>query len=496
MRVMGNYRRKTSDLEKYIFLLALQDRNQTLFYRVLLDHLEEMLPIIYTPTIGQACQEYVHIYRKPHGIFLSAKDKGKFGEILSNWPNRSVRVIVVTDGERVLGLGDLGAAGMGIPVGKLSLYTVCGGIHPSWCLPVTLDVGTNNEALQKDLLYFGMQHPRLRGEEYDELIEEFILAVQNAFPDSLIQFEDFGNSNAFRILKKYRDRICMFNDDIQGTAAVGLAGLYAAIRITGEKLTDQKILFLGAGEAGTGTGDLIVSALREANLSESDARDRCWFFDSEGLVVKCRRNLADHKLPYAHDHEFIPDFVSAIKTLKPTTIIGVSGQPSVFTREVLEEMARCNERPIIFAFSNPTSNAECTAEEAYTWTQGRAIFASGSPFNPVTLNGKTYQPGQGNNAYIFPGLGFGVMVTKSRRITEEMFLKSAQVLAVETSITDFKRGSLYPPLKNIRKVSTAIATIVAEVAYKRGLATHLPKPHPLQTYIRSQMYEPIYPNYV
>ena len=495
LRVMGNYNRKTTDLEKYIFLVALQDRNQTLFYRVLTDHLEEMMPIIYTPTVGLACQEFVHIFRRPKGIFVSDKNKGRFSEILQNWPNKEVRVIVITDGERILGLGDLGVAGMGIPVGKLSLYTACAGIHPSWCLPVTIDVGTNNVELQKDPLYFGMRHQRIRGEEYDALVDEFIEAVQQNFPNTLIQFEDFGNINAFRLLNKYRNRICAFNDDMQGTASVALAGLYAAMRMIGQKITDQKILFLGAGEAGTGIGDLIVSAMMNEGLSQTEARQRCWFADSRGLVVKSRKNLPEHKLRYAHDFKDHPYFLDAVKALKPTAIIGVSGQPSTFTQPILEEMARCNERPIVFALSNPTPRCECTAKEAYVWTQGRAIFASGSPFEPFTLEGITYEPGQGNNAYIFPGVGLGVIACRAKHVTDEMFLAAAKTLAAEVSEDDFKRGSIYPPLGHIREISAKIATAVCEVAYEQGLAV-TPRPDDLAAFIKSQMYEPNYRNYV
>jgi len=495
LRVMGNYNRKTSDLEKYIFLVALQDRNQTLFYRVLTDHLEEMMPIIYTPTVGLACQEFVHIFRRPKGIFVSDKNKGRFSEILQNWPNKEVRVIVITDGERILGLGDLGVAGMGIPVGKLSLYTACAGIHPSWCLPVTIDVGTNNVELQKDPLYFGMRHQRIRGEAYDDLIEEFITAVQENFPNTLIQFEDFGNINAFRLLNRYRNRICAFNDDMQGTASVALAGLYAAMRMIGQKITDQKILFLGAGEAGTGIGDLIVSAMMNEGLSQTEARQRCWFADSKGLVVKSRKNLPEHKLRYAHDFKDHSYFLDAVKALKPTAIIGVSGQPSTFTQSILEEMARCNERPIVFALSNPTPRSECTAKEAYVWTQGRAIFASGSPFDPFTLEGITYEPGQGNNAYIFPGVGLGVIACRAKHVTDEMFLAAAQTLAAEVTEDDFNRGSIYPPLGHIREISAKIATAVCEVAYEQGLAVN-PRPNDLAAFIKSQMYEPNYRSYV
>lgn len=495
VRVMGNYSRKTSDLERYIFLVALQDRNQALFYRVLSEHLEEMLPVIYTPTVGLACQEFVHIFRKPRGVFVSTNDKNHFSEILRNWPNRGVRVIVMTDGERILGLGDLGVAGMGIPVGKLSLYTACAGIHPSWCLPVTIDVGTNNPKLLKDPLYFGMKHERLRGDDYDSLIEEFIQAVEDNFPNCLIQFEDFGNQNAFRLLEKYRDRICTFNDDIQGTASVALAGLLASLRITGRQLTDQKILFLGAGEAGTGIGDLIVEAMMDQGLTRKEACQRCWFVDSKGLIVKNRTKLAAHKKPFAHDHEGLPDFEQAVRALKPTAIIGASGQPATFTQPVLEAMAAFNERPIVFALSNPTEKSECTAHQAYAWTQGRAVFASGSPFEAVDVNGRQYVPGQGNNVYIFPGVGLGAITCRSKRITNEMFLTAAQTLASQVRNADLRQGSVYPSLQRIREISTHIAMATAAMAYEKRLA-NAPQPNDMKAFIKSRMWEPVYWDYV
>ena len=383
---------------------------------------------------------------------------------------------------------------MGIPAGKLSLYTACAGIHPAWCLPVTIDVGTNNVDLLHDPLYFGSRHPRIRGEAYDELVEEFILAARENFPGALIQFEDFGNTNAFRLLNQYRDKICTFNDDIQGTASVALAGLYSTLRITGKKLVDQRILFLGAGEAGTGIGDLIVTAMMNEGLSETEARQHCWFVDSKGLVVKSREKLAAHKLPYAHDYEYHPYFPDAVNALKPTAIIGVSGQPATFTPQVLTTMAEYNERPIVFALSNPTSRSECTAKEAYAWTEGRAIFASGSPFDPVTLQGTTYEPGQGNNAYIFPGVGLGVTSCKASRVTNEMFLAAAKTLAAEVSDADLKRGSIYPPLKQIREVSSKIAVAVAKVAFDQDLAA-ISRPKDLPAFIRTRMYAPIYPVY-
>ncbi len=494
-RVMGNYNRKTTDLERYIFLVALQDRNQTLFYRVLSEHLEEMLPIIYTPTVGLACQQFVHIFRRPRGIFVSTQNKGHLSDLLRNWPNRSVKVIVLTDGERILGLGDLGVAGMGIPVGKLSLYTAAAGINPSWCLPVTIDVGTNNPDLLKDPLYFGIKSKRIRGEAYDALIEEFMTAVQNNFPNVLIQFEDFGNVNAFRLLEKYRDRACTFNDDIQGTASVALAGLYAALRITGAKLTDQRILFLGAGEAGTGIGELMVSALMDEGLEEKDARRGCWFVDSKGLIVNSRQNLAEHKQRFAHEHEPVSDFLGAVKALRPTAIIGVSGSADAFSRPVLEAMAEINERPIVFALSNPTANSECTAEQAYSWTRGRAVFASGSPFDPVTIDGRQHVPGQGNNAYIFPGVGLGVVSTKARHVTNDMFLAAARILAAQVTDSDLSQGCIYPPLSKIRDISAKIAMAIAELVFDKDL-TNLPRPNDMRAMIRSNMWEPVYPNFV
>jgi malate dehydrogenase (oxaloacetate-decarboxylating)(NADP+) len=495
MKVMENFHKKPTDLEKYIYLMSLQARNETLFYRVVIDEIEETMPIVYTPTVGQACQEYGHILRRPRGIFISAKDKGQVIDVLRNWPNKDVRIIVVTDGERILGLGDLGANGMGIPVGKLCLYTACAGIHPRLCLPVTLDVGTNNEELLNDVLYVGVRQRRLSREPYDDLVEEFIMAVKELYPHVLIQFEDFATGNALRLLDKYRGQVCTFNDDIQGTGAVGLAGLLSAMRIVGGKLRDQKILFLGAGEAGIGIGNIISSALVVDGLSEKEARNRCWFVDSKGLVVKSRSDLAEYKLPYAHDYEHLKDFLSAVKSLRPTVLIGVSGQTKAFTQSILEAMAVYNQRPIVFAMSNPTSKAECTAEEAYAWTEGRAIFASGSPFAPVTFKGKTYVTGQANNAYAFPGIGLGIIACEAMSVTDEMFSVAARALANAVSEADLAQGRIYPPLTKIKEVSAAIATAVAEVAYNQGLARK-PKPDDLPTFIKSQMYDPKYRRYV
>ena len=495
LRVLENFRRKSNDIEKYLFMIGLQDRNKTLFYRVVIDYIEEMLPVIYTPTVGQACMEYGHLFRRPRGIFISAKDRGRMPEILRNWPYQNIRIIVVTDGERILGLGDLGADGMGIPVGKLALYTACAGIHHSLSLPVTLDVGTENEDLLNDPLYIGLKQRRLRGAAYDDFIEEFIVAVEEVFPRTLVQFEDFGNLNAFRLLERYRERICAFNDDIQGTAAVALAGLYSALRLKGDKLSEQTFLFVGAGEAGQGAAELTVAALVAEGLSVEEARQHVWFMDSKGLVVKSRRDLTGRKLLYAHDHEFSADLPTVAETLKPTAIIGLSGKQGLFTGPLFKAMARLNERPIIFALSNPTSKAECTAAEAYLGTEGRAIFASGSPFGPVTLEGKTLVPSQGNNVYIFPGVGLGVIAAGARQVTDEMFFVAAQTLAAEVSADDLEQGRVFPPLTRIREVSAAIAAAVAEVAYRRGLATK-PQPEDIPGYIKSLMYEPKYQSYV
>ncbi len=494
-RVLENYRRKETDLEKYIYLISLQERNEALFYRLVMEHLPEMMPIIYTPTVGLACQRYGHIFRRPRGLYVTKNDRGRVKGLLQNWPHSDVRIIVVTDGERILGLGDLGANGMGIPVGKLSLYTACAGIPPAQCLPIMLDVGTNNPALLADPLYLGLAEPRLRGPAYDELVEEFVAAVQQVFPRACLQFEDFGNANAFRLLHAYRDRACSFNDDIQGTASVTLAGLISSERLMDLPLARQKFLFLGAGEAGIGIGDLIVEALKLQGIPESVSRAQCWFVDSKGLVVRSRTDLVEHKLRFAHEHRPVATLLEAVEALRPTALIGVSGMPQTFTEPVVRAMARLNPRPVIFALSNPTSKAECTAEQAYTWSEGRAIFASGSPFAPVTLDGITHIPGQGNNSYIFPGVGLGVIATGARRVTDEMFYVAARELADQVTEDDLKFGRIYPDLVRIRAVSARIATAVAEVAFRRGL-TDMPRPVDLPAHVRSAMFDPHYPAYV
>ncbi len=494
-RVMDNYRNKQTDLERYIHLVSLQDRNETLFYRVVVDHVEEMMPIIYTPTVGQACQHWGHLFRRPRGIYVSWEDRGGIAGLLRNWPHPDVRVIVVTDGERILGLGDQGVGGMGIPVGKLSLYTACAGIDPAWCLPVMLDVGTENQGYLQDPLYMGLRQRRVRGSEFDAFVAEFIGAVREVFPRALVQFEDFANLNAFRLLERWRDEICTFNDDIQGTAAVTLAGLYSAVRLTGKPLREQTILFLGAGEAGVGIGDLIVAAMVDEGATLAEARRRCWFVDSKGLVVKGREGLAEHKLRFAHDGAAAPDLLTAVQALRPTALIGVSTVPRAFARPIVEEMSRLNERPVVFALSNPTSRSECTAEEAYGWSRGKAIFASGSPFPPCHLDGRTFVPGQGNNSYIFPGVGLGVVASEARHVTDRMFAAAARTLASLVLPSDLDLGRIYPSLQRIREVSAHIGAAVAEVAFRDQLAG-VARPPDVPALVRSFMWEPRYRSFV
>ncbi len=494
-RFLITYRKRSSDLERYIDLSSLQDRNETLYYKVVTEFIDEMMPLIYTPTVGLACQQFGQIFRRSHGMYISEKERGRIAEVLRNWPRKDIRVIVVTDGERILGLGDLGANGMGIPIGKLALYTACAGIDPIQCLPVLIDVGTNNQSLLDDPLYLGLRQRRTTGQAYDDLVDEFISAVSETFPKALIQFEDFANHNAFRFLSKYRERVCTFNDDIQGTASVALSGIYSALRITGGKLRDQRFLFFGAGEAGTGVGELVVTALTHEGLTEAEARRACWFIDSKGLVVKSRTDLNEHKQRFAQDHAPLKDTLEIIEALRPTALIGASGQPGTFTQAVIEAATRAAGRPIIFALSNPTSKAECTAQQAYEWSKGQAVFASGSPFGPVDYEGRHFIPGQGNNAYIFPGIGLGVLASDSRLVTDEMFLTAARTLASMVTETDLEHGRIYPPLKQIREVSVAIAVEVAKLAAKSGLARET-LPEDLEGAIRKLLYIPEYFSYV
>ncbi len=489
-RILRSLEAKHTDMEKYIFLTALLERNERLFYQIVIDNLEQTMPIIYTPTVGQACKEFAQNFRKTRGFYINPDDKGDIRKILDNWPHDDVRVIVVTDGERILGLGDLGSNGMGIPIGKLQLYVAGAGIHPDQCLPVMLDVGTNNEEYLNDPLYLGWQGQRIRGREYLELVDEFVTAIQDKFPKALIQFEDFTTENAYRLLNIYRDKCLCFNDDIQGTASVVLAGVLAYERAAKKKLQDLKFMFLGAGAAATGIGDLIVSALVERGVSVAEARKQLWFIDSKGLVVASRTDLADYKQPYAHDQKAM-DFSQALDVLKPDVLIGATGTPGTFTQEIIEKMVSFHGHPAIFALSNPTSRAECTAEQAYTWSKGKAIFCSGSPFGPVTVNGKEHRPGQGNNAYIFPGVGLAAVACDLTRVTDDMFLVAAQALANLIQEKDLESGTMYPRLNEIRGASLDIAVAVAKRAYEKGLA-QTPLPANLKEHIASYVYDPSY----
>ena len=490
-RILPGVRSKPTPLDQYAYLAALHDRNVTLFYRLVMDHLEELMPVLYTPTVGEACIEFGRIFRRSRGLYITSDDRGRVADVLANWPADDIRMIVVTDGERILGLGDLGAHGMGIPIGKLTLYTACAGIPPHQCLPITIDVGTENARLRESESYVGLRQPRVRGAEYDALLEEFVLAVQDRFPLACLQFEDFGNHNAFSLLARWRDEVCTFNDDIQGTAAVALSGLLSSTRVTGVPLRDMRFLFLGAGEAGIGIGDLVTEELVEEGLSLEEARRHCWFVDSAGLVESTRTGLARHKQRYAHEHAPVATFIQAVEALKPHAIIGVSGTPGMFTKEVLAAMARNHQRPVVLALSNPTSKAECTATEAYAGTDGRALFASGSPFAPVTYRGQIHVPGQGNNSYIFPGVGLGVLVSESSRVTDEMFAVAARTLASMVTDADLAMGRVYPGLSRIREVSRAIAIAVADVAFARGLA-RAAKPADIAAAVTAAMYEPNY----
>ncbi|MFO0757359.1 MAG: NAD-dependent malic enzyme [Byssovorax sp.] len=494
-RELLRVRRQPDDLARYVHLAGLRDRNETLFYRVVMDAMDEMMPLIYTPTVGEACQQYARIYQAARGVFVSANDRGRVASVLRAFPQREVGIIVVTDGERILGLGDLGANGMGIPVGKLSLYTACAGVHPMLALPIAVDVGTDNPALLDDPLYIGLRQKRVRGPAYDELIDELVTALGEVFPGAVIQFEDFANTNAFRLLDRYAERGPIFNDDIQGTAAVTLAGIYSALRVTRAPLADQRLLCLGAGEAAVGLCDLFTAALTREGMPVAEARKRCFLFDSKGLVVSSREGLTSHKKHYAQAMEPCANFAEAVRAIRPTALIGASGQPKTFTREVLEAMAAINERPIVFALSNPTSKSECTAEEAYAATNGKAIFASGSPFPRVLFEGRTFVPGQANNAYIFPGVGLGAIACGARRITDEMFSVAAHTLADQVSEDDLALGRIFPSLSRIKDVSLHIAAAVAEVAWERGLASKARPSDPMSA-IRAQQYEPRYLDYV
>jgi len=490
-RVRLNCKQKSSNLERYIFLMALQDQNETLFYRTLLTDMPGYMPIIYTPTVGEAAMNYGTIFRRPRGLYITPADKGSVREILGNWTGEAPRVIVATDGERILGLGDLGANGMSISVGKLALYTAAGGIHPSTTLPIVIDVGTNTERLASNAHYLGLRQPRLTGQPYQDLLDEFVDAVADVFPDAMLQFEDFQTDNAISLLERYQDKMAFFNDDIQGTAAVALAGILGALRITKGKLEQQKVLLVGAGSANMGIADLIVKALMDTGLTIEEARQCLWIMDSKGLIVNGRDRVKPHAQIYAHEHPEAATITDAVSVLKPTILIGATGQTGIFDQSVVEQMNAANDHPVIFALSNPTSRSEATASDVYEWSDGDAIFASGSPFDPVEIAGKTHVPGQSNNAYIFPGIGLGVTSCKINRVTDSMFLAAARAVADGVSQEALDQGLVFPALDNIRDVSLDIAIAIAEIAFSQGLAG-IDRPLDLKDYIAKRMYSPDY----
>ncbi|MBV5308694.1 NAD-dependent malic enzyme [Chromatium okenii] len=496
-RIMQNVHRQHSDLDRYTYLETLHDRNETLYFRVLLAHINELTPIIYTPVVGLACSQFSQIYQRSRGMYFSADAVEHFEEMANNWPEDEIEVIVVTDGSRILGLGDLGANGMGIPIGKLSLYVVGAGLHPRRTLPILLDMGTNNQALREDPLYLGRRIPRLTGPAYDTVVEAFMRAIRARWPKALVQFEDFSNDQAFQLLERYRRQLLCFNDDIQGTGAVTLAGILSALRITKQTLSEQRIVFLGAGAAARGIADTIVAGMMaESGISLDAARRQIWTLDSQGLVTLERLDsLSEHKRPFAQDSAPLPDLLAVIQAIRPTILIGVSGQAGSFSEAVIREMHSHCKRPILFPLSNPTSKAECTAEQAYEWTNGAALFASGSPFPPVTRGGHLLVPGQCNNMYIFPGVGQGVVSCQASKVTDAMFYVAARTLAGLVGEDSLAVGRLYPDLTLIREISVQIAVAVGELAFAEGLAG-IERPADLEAFIRARMFIPEYLPYV
>ena len=490
-RVLLQFAQKNTDLERYIYLESLLDHNETLFYRTIMSDPARFLPIVYDPTIGEACLKFGHMYRQPRGMYLSIARRGKVKDILKNWPQRDVRFICVTDGGRILGLGDLGANGMGIPIGKLQLYTACAGVPPQCLLPMYLDAGTNNEQYLHDPLYLGMRKRRPSTKELYSFVDEFVEAVQQVFPKCCIHFEDWTGADAVHLLQRYRDKYCVYNDDVQGTASIVLAGMMNAAKIKGTKLSDEKYLFLGAGSAGIGLADLICSAMVKEGLPLKQAQARVYMFDINGLLQDARKDLFDFQKQYAHKHVPTRDFVAAIESIKPTTIIGVSTAGGAFNQKVVESMSRINERPVIFALSNPTDRAECTAEQAYTWSRGRAIYAAGIQFPPVRLDGRTFLPGQANNFYVFPAIGMAIFATQATRVTDEMFMEAAHAVADQVPSELLKQGLLFPLQSNILESEIQTAARVAKLVFNSGLARVKP-PSDTVSFIRRHVYKPEY----
>jgi len=490
-RVMQHLEAKPTDLERYIYLVGLADRNETLFFRTLMADPARFMPIVYDPTVADACLNFGHIYRRARGMYINREMTGRIADVLRNWPTRDVRFICVSTGGRILGLGDIGANGMGIPIGKLQLYTACAAVPPECMLPVLLDIGTTNASLRADPLYLGLREAPPSTEDLDALTEEFIQAVQEVFPDCCIHFEDWKGTDAIRLLKQYHDKVLCYNDDIQGTASVSLAGLTTALQIIDKPLIEQKVLFLGAGSAGIGIATLIASAMQQKGLSLDAARDRISMFDIDGLLESTRADLSPDQKIYAHDTIPTKDLIHAIQTIKPTVLIGVSTKGGAFTQGVIEAMSRLNERPIIFALSNPTNKAECTAEQAYRWSNGKALFAAGVQFPDVTLNGQTFHPGQANNFYIFPAVGLATYVTRPRRITDECFIVAAQASADQVGTDLREKGMLFPSQANILETELTTATRVAEFMFDKGLA-QVERPRDIRAWIEGQLYKPQY----
>lgn len=493
-RVLQQLGHKATDLDRYIYLINLLDNDETLFYRTVMSDPARFLPIVYDPTIAEACLKFGHIYRRTRGMYLSITRKGHVNEVLRNWPVKDIRVICVTDGGRILGLGDLGANGMAIPIGKLQLYTACAGVPPQGLLPMYLDAGTNNQTYLNDPLYLGLRQPRPTTEELYSFVDEFVEAVQEAFPNCCIHFEDWTGSDAVQLLARYRDKVCCYNDDIQGTGSVTLAGLIAALKVTGGKIRDQRVLFLGAGSAAIGLAGLIASAMVQEGLYLKDAQSRISMFDINGLLEPNRKDLFDFQKPYAHPHAPSRNFVACIESLKPTAIIGVSTAGNTFTREVIEAVSRLNARPIIFALSNPTENAECTPQAAYEWSKGKALYSSGVQFPPVSMGGRTFLPGQGNNFYIYPAVGMAIYATRPKRVTDKMFIEAAYALADQVTQAELDQGQLFPPQSNILETEIRVAARVARVVFDEGLAG-VPRPDDCEAFIRNHVYKPEYRNY-